>query len=210
MSHSNIKLSRRGFGGGALALGALAAAGRAADTKLTITSESPLGPFYPSHYVGEDDFDMTMIKGRATRAEGDIIEVTGRVLDRMGNPIQGAKIDLWQANAFGRYAHANDTSGAQLDPNFQGMARLVTGPSGEWRIKTIRPNLYGRRTRHIHFDATGGNHRLIAQMYFPEETDKNAADGLYRMLGERASTSLAHAEAPDRYRWDIVLMDRGQ
>ena len=168
-----------------------------------------MGPFFPTGYAGEDDFDLTMLKGHRARALGDVIEVSGRVLDRLGNPVSGAKIELWQANANGRYAHSNDTSAGALDPNFQGVARLVTGPSGQWRIRTIRPNLYGRRTRHIHFDVTGRAHRLMAQMYFPEDAEKNASDGLFKDLGGGAATSLAAVDAPDRYRWDIVLMDAG-
>ncbi len=201
------QLSRRAFAGTVITLGALAAS-RAAAAPM-ITAESPMGPFYPTGYAGEDDFDMTMLKGRPARALGEVIEVSGRVLDRLGNPIRGAKIELWQANANGRYAHSNDTSAGALDPNFQGLARLVTGRSGEWRIKTIRPNLYGRRTRHIHFDVTGRAHRLVSQMYFPEDAEKNAKDGLYRMLGEGAATALASLQAPNSYRWDIVLMDKG-
>lgn len=201
------QISRRAFAGTVVTLGALAAS-RATAAPM-ITAESPMGPFYPTGYAGEDDFDMTMLKGRPARALGEVIEVSGRVLDRLGNPIRGAKIELWQANANGRYAHSNDTSAGALDPNFQGLARLVTGRSGEWRIKTIRPNLYGRRTRHIHFDVTGHAHRLVSQMYFPEDAEKNAKDGLYRMLGEGAATALASLQAPNSYRWDIVLMDKG-
>jgi len=200
-------LSRRAFSGSVIALGALAAS-RAAAAPI-VTAESPMGPFFPTGYAGEDDFDLTLLNGRSVRAMGDVIEVSGRVLDRLGNPVRGAKIELWQANANGRYAHSNDTSAGALDPNFQGVARLVTGASGEWRIRTIRPNLYGRRTRHIHFDVTGRAHRLMSQMYFPEDAAKNASDGLYKMLGERAETSLARLETPDTYRWDIVLMDAG-
>jgi protocatechuate 3,4-dioxygenase, beta subunit len=205
---TDAAVSRRAFGSGVLALGALAAT-RAAAAPL-VTAESPMGPFYPSGYRGDDDFDMTRLKGRSGRALGEVIEVSGRVLDRLGNPVRGARIELWQANAAGRYAHANDTSAAPLDPNFQGLARLVTGPTGAWRIRTIRPNLYGRRTRHIHFDVQGKAHRLMAQMYFPEDAEKNAQDGLYRLLGKQAETSLARLDAPDRYRWDIVLMDAGR
>ncbi|MFM5885527.1 MAG: hypothetical protein ACKOQ3_09430 [Novosphingobium sp.] len=198
-------LSRRAFGTAALLTGMLAA--QRALALPALTEESPMGPFYPAGYHGEDDFDLTLLKGHRTRALGDVIEVSGRVLDRLGNPMRGARIELWQANAAGRYAHKNDTSAGPLDPNFQGFARLVTGPTGEWRIRTIRPNLYGRRTRHIHFDVAGRAHRLMAQMYFPEDPEKNASDALYRDLGEGAATALARLDAPDRYRWDIVLMD---
>ena len=207
MTDNPSTFSRRAFAGSALLVGALAATRTIAAPALT--KESPMGPFFPIGYAGEDDFDLTMLKGHRARALGDAIEVSGRVLDRLGNPVSGAKIELWQANANGRYAHSNDTSAGALDPNFQGMARLVTGPSGEWRIRTIRPGLYGRRTRHIHFDVAGRAHRLMAQMYFPEDAEKNASDGLFKELGGDAATSLAGVDAPDRYRWDIVLMDAG-
>jgi protocatechuate 3,4-dioxygenase beta subunit len=142
---------------------------------------------------------------------GEVIEVAGRVLDRRGTPVSGATIEIWQANAFGRYAHENEVSTEPLDPNFQGVARLTTGPSGAWRIKTIRPKFYdspiGVRTPHIHFDVQGRAHRLTAQMYFPEEQERNAADLLYRGLGADAPTSVARLDAPASYRWDIVLMD---
>jgi protocatechuate 3,4-dioxygenase, beta subunit len=88
-------LSRRALGGSLLAVGALAAS-RAVAAPL-VTAESPMGPFYPTGYTGEDDFDMTMLKGRPARALGDVIEVSGRVLDRLGNPIRGAKLELRQA-----------------------------------------------------------------------------------------------------------------
>jgi protocatechuate 3,4-dioxygenase beta subunit len=210
MSHDPA-LTRRALGGSLVAAAALSLTRRvAAATTPPRTAESPMGPFYPTGYAAEDDFDMTQLKGRPGRAAGDVIEVSGRVLDSSGQPMRGAKLDIWQANAAGRYAHPNDTTQAPLDPNFQGLARLVTGPSGEWRIRTIRPNFYSWRTRHIHFDVQGRAHRLMAQMYFPEDGAKNASDPLYRMLGDRAGTSLAQLAAPDRYRWDIVLMDAGQ
>ena len=207
MTDNPTAFSRRAFASSALLVGALAATRAIAAPALT--KESPMGPFFPTCYAGEDDFDLTMLKGHGARALGDAIEVAGRVLDRLGNPIRGARIEMWQANAMGRYAHRNDTSAGALDPNFQGVARLVTGASGEWRIKTIRPNLYGRRTRHIHFDVAGRSHRLMAQMYFPEDAEKNASDELYRALGVGAATSLARLERPGAYRWDIVLMDAG-
>ncbi len=212
MNRLNIPLSRRAFAGSALAAGAFAATRAMAQTPAPpMTAPSPLGPFFPVGYSGEDDFDLTMLKGHTARALGDVIEVSGRVLDRYGKPMKNAALDIWQANYAGRYAHANDPGTAPLDPNFQGMARLVTGNSGEWRIRTIKPKFYdtplGMRTPHIHFDVSGSAHRLIAQMYFPEETEANAKDFLYKDLGPGAPTSVAQRITPAAYRWDIVLMD---
>lgn len=205
-------MSRRKFAGVAVGFTVLtAASGRAAVSGPALTSESPIGPFYPTNYRGEDDFDLTMLNGHNTRALGEVIEISGRVLDRHGNPMKGARLGLWQANAAGRYAHENEQNMAPLDPNFQGVANLVTGISGEWRIRTVKPKFYdtplGVRTPHIHFDVQGKAHRLMAQMYFPEESEANAKDFLYQDLGAGAPTSVAQMTAPATYRWDIVLMD---
>jgi protocatechuate 3,4-dioxygenase beta subunit len=204
-------VTRRTFVASAFAAVTFTATRGMAETMPAQTPESPLGPFYPVNYAGEDDSDLTFLEGRKTRAAGEVIEVSGRVLDRRGNPVNGASIEIWQANAFGRYAHENEVSTEPLDPNFQGVARLVTGSTGEWRITTIKPKFYdspiGLRTPHIHFDVQGRAHRLAAQMYFPEEQEKNDADSLYRELGADAPASIARLDAPARYRWDIVLMD---
>ncbi len=207
--NSGSIISRRQF---AIAAAAALVAPRAlAAAAPPITGESPVGPFYPGHYRGESDFDLTRLKGHRGRAQGTVIEVSGRVLDRHGNPVAGAKLELWQANAAGRYAHPNEVATAPLDPDFQGFARLTADRQGGWRIVTVKPRFYdspiGLRTPHIHWNVQGRAHRLSAQMYFPEDAEMNAKDTLYRGLGGEASTSLAAADGPGRYRWDIVLMD---
>lgn len=212
MDHDH-KLSRRHFAGAALtAAGLVVGGGIARAAEPALTADGPLGPFYPVMRPGDDDFDMTQIKGNAGRALGRVIEVTGRVLDRKGNPVSGAELELWQCNAAGRYAHPGDVSTAPLDPNFQGFAKLVTGPTGEWRIRTIKPAGYdspiGHRTPHIHFDIKGQQKRLITQMYFTEDYATNSKDALYNELGEDAVTAMAKQQAEaDKYRWDIVLFE---
>lgn len=207
--------SRRLFGARLLGTGLIAAgAGLVAGPALAQaapTPESPMGPFYPIQRLAEEDADLVWVKGRSQKALGSVIEVSGRVLDSKGRPIDGAVLELWQANAAGRYDHPNDVSKAPLDPNFQGYAKLRTGPTGEWRITTIKPAAYdspiGQRTPHIHFDVRGRAHRLPAQMYFADDAAMNAADQLYKDLGADAPHSVAALTAPARYRWDIVLMD---
>lgn len=212
--HDDHKLSRRHFAGAALtAAGLLVGGGMARAAAPALTADGPLGPFYPIQRLADDDFDMTHVKGRSGRALGRVIEVTGRVLDAKGNPVRGAALELWQCNAAGRYAHPRDVSAQPLDPNFQGFARLVTGPSGEWRVRTIKPAGYdspiGRRTPHIHFDIKGREARLVTQMYFTEDYATNAKDALYNELGESAVTAMAQQNAAnaDAYRWDIVLFE---
>lgn len=210
-------VSRRQFAQAALASAGLFVAGsgfaaQERQTQLGTTAESPLGPFYPLHPSEESDADLTRLAGHSHRAQGTVVELVGRVCDLRGNPIAGAQIELWQANAAGRYAHQLDPATAPLDADFQGYARLTTGADGTYRILTIKPGGYdspiGRRTPHLHFDLRGRIHRSIAQMYFPEEAEGNARDTLYRALGSEAGSSVAARDQVDRskYRWDIVLM----
>ena len=205
-------MARRMFAGGGLAsAGLLIASGtRAADLRLT--AESPMGPFFPLSVPADSDADLTMLQGHTQRAAGQVIELTGRVLDLKGHPIGGARLDLWQANAAGRYAHPSDPATAPLDPNFQGFASVVTDARGDWRIVTVKPAGYdspiGHRPPHIHFDIRGRTHRNVTQLYFPEDAEGNAQDLLYKGLGAEAATSVAvrNAADPSKYFWDVVLM----
>ena len=119
-------------------------------------------------------FDLTRIPRHPGRALGQVIELSGRVLNVDGSPVKGAALEIWQANAAGRYANPIDKNPAPLDPNFQGVALLHTTAQGRYRILTVKPGAYpdpsgGMRTPHIHFDVTSDDYRLVAQMYFPGE-----------------------------------------
>lgn len=210
MSRHDAMMSRRLFAGSALAVAGLAATRSSAEQVLRGTADSPMGPFYPIERLAEDDADLTWLKGHSNRALGNVIEVTGRVLDQRGNPVDGARLELWQCNAAGRYAHSRDPATMPLDPNFQGYASIKTGAKGEWKITTIKPAAYdspiGKRTPHIHFDIMGKQHRLISQMYFADDHAQNTTDTLYKMLGEDAITSVARMDTPGKYHWDVVLM----
>jgi protocatechuate 3,4-dioxygenase beta subunit len=146
----------------------------------------------------------------------------GRVLDTEGRPIRDAKVELWQANAHGRYAHPRDVNPAPLDPNFQGYGVQTTDGEGQYRFKTIKPKAYpvnamnpdAVRTPHIHFDIAGANSRLVTQMYFPGEPG-NEDDGIYGRLDAAERTAATAvvlpadaAAEPDSLvlRWDIVLL----
>ena len=204
-------LSRRAFAGAGLACAGLFIGSRAT-AFAPPTAESPMGPFYPIIRPADADFDLTRVAGRDARAVGQAIEISGRVFDLKGNPLPGATIELWQANAAGRYDHPSDPATAKLDPNFQGYATIKADAKGEWRIVTIKPGGYdspiGHRPPHIHFDLRSGRSRNIAQLYFPEEADGNAKDLLYKALGSDAGTSVAarNANDPNKYSWDIVML----
>ncbi len=148
-------------------------------------------------------------------AQGTPINVVGRVLDRRGNPVAGATIELWQANAVGRYDHPGDTqSPGALDPNFQGYATIATDRNGNFKFRTIKPGAYkipgDMRTPHIHLDIKGRSERLVTQMYFPGEP-LNDSDLLLRNADPRASViarlvdRLSGDPGAAAYAWDVVL-----
>jgi protocatechuate 3,4-dioxygenase beta subunit len=145
----------------------------AAEAALQRTPGQVLGPFFP---LGElpQSADLTTLPGRSGRAEGQVLNVMGRVLNLSGEPVRNAKIEVWQANAHGRYSHPSDTNPAPLDPNFEGVALLTTDQDGRYRFKTIKPGAYPAgpnrfRPAHIHFQVTGRQDRLVTQMYFEND-----------------------------------------
>jgi protocatechuate 3,4-dioxygenase beta subunit len=132
------------------------------------------GPVFGEDAVSPEDADLTL--GHAGEPLGERIIVSGRLLDRSGRPIRGALIEVWQANAAGRYRHRNDVHPAPLDPNFTGAGRTLTDDDGHYRFVSIKPGAYpwqnhpnAWRPAHIHFSVFGSAfaERLVTQMYFP-------------------------------------------
>lgn len=132
------------------------------------------GPVYPYGCLEPTDNDLT--KQHAGEPLGERIVVQGRVLDEHGRPVPNTLVEVWQANAAGRYAHKLDAHPAPLDPNFSGAGRMLTDDSGTYRLTTIKPGAYpwknhpnAWRPAHIHFSIFGTNFlsRLVTQMYFP-------------------------------------------
>ncbi len=175
------------------------------------TPEQELGPFYPTVRPLDQDSDLTQLNGRRVTASGEIIDVFGTVFNHDGRPIAGAKLDLWQANALGRYMHGGDMrEELPLDPNFQGSAVLITDSAGRYRFRTVRPGVYAfggtPRPRHIHFDISSRRARMTTQMYFPGEKEnaleKIAEDSL---LVARSVKSLGKNQTIAALKWDIKL-----
>jgi len=134
------------------------------------------GPVYGYDALGELDNDLTRNAVKHGEPLGERIIVTGRVLDDGGEPVRNALVEIWQANAAGRYIHQNDQHPAPLDPNFRGAGRMLTNERGEYRFTSIKPGAYPWRNNpnawrpaHIHFSICGINflQRLVTQMYFP-------------------------------------------
>jgi len=151
-------------------------------SRLHRTPDQILGPYFPTGQPPTSQADLTSVKGFEGCAQGEIIEVTGRVLNLDGEPVRGVPVTIWQANSFGRYVHANDLNPAPLDPHFAGCVGILSDSDGVYRIKTVKPGAYPAgpdwmRPPHIHFEVHGRFERLITQMYFPGEP-LNACDRL--------------------------------
>ncbi|MBA2484125.1 MAG: protocatechuate 3,4-dioxygenase [Nitrosomonas sp.] len=173
------------------------------------------GPFYPVIDHQDKDFDLTKINGRQGVADGPHIIIKGRIADATGRPVENATIDLWQANAKGRYRHPRDSNPQPLDPNFQGWAIINSGKDGKFRFKTVKPGAYPAsktwiRPPHIHFKVSvQGYAPLITQMYFPDEK-LNQMDLLLRnkKASERSLMIANHIDQEGNieiYQYNITL-----
>ena len=107
-----------------------------AERKARPTPDQILGPFYPVKKPADGGTDLTRLSSKSGPAQGEVIYVMGRVLNMNGDPVQGAQLEVWQANAGGRYVHSSDPNPAPLDPNFDGYANVVSDAEGRYRFKT--------------------------------------------------------------------------
>jgi protocatechuate 3,4-dioxygenase beta subunit len=209
--------TRRGFLGGAvgLAWGAVLfnVPGAFAE-ELVKTPPQTEGPFYPDKLPLDTDNDLLIINDSITPAVGKITHLTGKILDPRGTPIKNALVEIWQVDNNGAYLHSGTSNRERRDKNFQGFGRFLTGSSGEYYFRTIKPVAYPGRTPHIHFKIKrGGKELLVTQCYVKGEA-RNDRDGIYRRLGDARSKSAVTVDfAPIKEsrlgelsaRFDIVL-----
>jgi protocatechuate 3,4-dioxygenase beta subunit len=155
------------------------------------------GPFYPVTLPSDSDNDLIRIAGRDGTARGTVTYLSGRVLDADARPVSGARVEIWQCDANGRYHNVRDGRSDQpLDENFQGYGQTTTDESGGYHFRTIRPVPYPGRTPHIHFAVSGaGLPRLITQMYVAGEPG-NERDGV--LMGIRDPAARARVIVPLR------------
>ena len=181
------------------------------------------GPVFGADIIDAKACDLT--RQHAGEPLGERIVVSGRVLDENGRPVPHTLVEIWQANAAGRYLHRNDQHGSPLDPNFTGCGHTLTDAQGGYRFVTIRPGEYpwgnhynAWRPAHIHFSLFGPAFatRLVTQMYFPGDplipfdpifnctADEKARNRLISLF-DWETTIPQHALG---YRFDIILSGR--
>jgi protocatechuate 3,4-dioxygenase beta subunit len=177
------------------------------------------GPVFGESAVGANDNDLT--RQHDGEPLGERVVVSGRVLGDDGRPVGGQLVEIWQANAAGRYRHATDRHAAPIDPNFSGAGRALTDADGRYRFVTVKPGAYpwpnhpnAWRPNHIHFSLFGRafTERLVTQMYFPGDP-LLAIDPIFQStpgpardrLVSQFDLSLTEPDWALGYRFDVVV-----
>jgi protocatechuate 3,4-dioxygenase, beta subunit len=183
---SIVRLKRRdlilGSAAALLAPPVLAAEG----APLVVTPGQTEGPFYPVSLPADMDNDLVRVQGHRADAMGQVTHIGGRVLNKRGEPVPGAMLEIWQCDANGIYNHPRQPGLQRRDAAFQGYGRTEVAADGGYSFRTIRPVAYPGRTPHIHFKVHApGAGQLTTQMYIAGER-QNATDGLLNAIRDAA------------------------
>jgi protocatechuate 3,4-dioxygenase beta subunit len=184
------------------------------DRNLVRTPAQTEGPFYPDRLPLDTDNDLIIVNNSVTPAVGEITHLSGRILSANGSPIRNATVEIWQVDNNAAYIHSQSSNRDRRDTNFQGFGRFLTGSTGEYYFRTIKPVPYPGRTPHIHFKVkVRGQRDFITQCYIRGEA-RNGRDGIYvGIRDQRARESVTVEFAPLagsrirelQARFDIVL-----
>ena len=206
--------SRRTFLGSLAAGSALFTVPGAFADDLMRTPAQMEGPFYPDKLPLDTDNDLLVINDAITPSVGTITWLTGRILGMNGKPLKNAVVEIWQCDNNGAYLHSGTTNAEKRDKNFQGFGRFLTGSTGEYLFRTIKPVPYPGRTPHIHFQVkVKGQEEFTTQCYVKDHPN-NARDGILNSIQDpKAKASLLVDFAPIKEskigevaaRFDIVL-----
>ncbi|MEP7342025.1 MAG: protocatechuate 3,4-dioxygenase [Acidobacteriota bacterium] len=204
-----------------MTLGTLGAIGTAAlytpgvfAQQLIQTPKQTEGPFYPDKMPLDTDNDLLVINDKITPAVGAVTYLSGRILDARGEPIRGALVEIWQCDNNGAYLHSGTGNRDKSDVNFQGFGRFLTGSTGEYLFRTIKPVPYPGRTPHVHYAVKlKGREKFVTQCYIKGHPG-NAKDGVLKDIKDaKARESVMVDFAPLKgaragelaARFDIVL-----
>jgi protocatechuate 3,4-dioxygenase beta subunit len=165
--------------------------------QLVQTPRQTEGPFYPDKLPLDTDNDLLIINDGITPAVGDVTWLSGRILDARGQPIRNALVEIWQCDNNGAYLHSGTGNRDKRDTHFQGFGRFLTGSTGEYLFRTIKPVPYPGRAPHIHFAIKlKGKKELITQCYIKGHPG-NEKDGVWKNIkDEKARASVTIPFAP--------------
>jgi len=182
--------------------------------ELIRTPEQTEGPFYPDKLPLDTDNDLLVINDAITPAVGEITWLSGRILDSQGKPMRNALVEIWQVDNNGAYLHSKTGNRDKRDKNFQGFGRFITGSTGEYLFRTIKPVPYPGRTRHVHFAIKARGHEKFTTQCYVRGEPKNESDGVLKAIHDaKARESVIIPFAPLKgskigelaARFDVVL-----
>lgn len=181
---------------------------------LTQTPRQTEGPFYPVNLPLDTDNDLLRLNDSITPAVGEITHLSGRILDAGGNPIRNAVVEIWQVDNNGAYLHEGSDNRENWDKNFQGFGRFLTGSTGEYYFRTIKPVPYPGRTPHIHFAVKRQAQKKFSTQCYIQGHPGNPKDGIWSRVKDpkaRKSITVDFAKIQDSKigelaaKFDIVL-----
>jgi len=182
MSHIIRPRSRRVFLS-TMAFGAAAFTTRGLFAEeLVRTPPQTEGPFYPDKLPLDTDNDLLIVNDAITPAVGEVTHLSGRLLDAKGNPLRNTLVEIWQVDNEGAYLHSGTSNRDKKDKNFQGFGRFLTGSTGEYYFRTVKPVPYPGRTPHIHFKLKKGGKEVLTTQCYVKGHPNNERDGIWRSL----------------------------
>ncbi len=161
----------------------LAVPGAFAD-ELTRTPKQTEGPFYPDHLPLDTDNDLLVLNDSLTPAVGEVTWLSGRILDARGEPMRNAVVEIWQCDNNGAYLHSKTGNKEKQDVHFQGFGRFVTGSTGEYLFRTIKPVPYPGRAPHVHFKIKQSNKDLLVTQCYIKGHAGNEKDGVWKSIND--------------------------
>lgn len=182
--------------------------------ELVRTPRQTEGPFFPDRLPLDTDNDLIVVNDGLTPAVGSITHLGGRILDAKGSPLRNAVVEIWQVDGNGVYLHTGSMSGEKRDGNFQGFGRFMTGSTGEYYFRTVKPVPYPGRTPHVHFKIRKGARELLTTQCYVRGEKGNATDGILQGISDekaRESVIVEFAPLPGSKagelaaRFDVVL-----
>lgn len=181
MRHAPAFERRRFLGGLAFGAALWAVPGAFAE-ELTQTPRQTEGPFYPDKLPLDTDNDLLIINDNITPAVGAVTYMSGRILGPSGEPIRNAVVEIWQCDNNGAYLHQGTSNRDKRDKNFQGFGRFVTGSTGEYLFRTIKPVAYPGRTPHIHYAVKLKGRETFTTQCYVKGDPGNERDGIWRSV----------------------------
>jgi protocatechuate 3,4-dioxygenase beta subunit len=162
--------------------------------ELSLTPRQTEGPFYPDKLPLDTDNDLLILNDKITPAVGQVVHLGGKILSASGEPVRNATVEIWEADVNGVYIHTGSPGRDMIDGNFQGFGRFLTGSSGEYYFRTIKPVRYGRRTPHIHMAVLKGGTRMLTTECYVKGEPRNLSDPVISRLGDPKLAELLMAE----------------